>query len=167
MGQGTGVPPLGRHQLLRMFPLRLLLVLCPGIPMARPGGLWAHWLSRGGIPAPATKSFPCMGTSPVAQPSWQDTRGLGRCFPVPLLRPCTSGSHEKPALLPAPHPKKSNFQVSWDGATSSHAALRLPGLSLHTPIPGEDLACPECPQLPGKAKSSCLDLAGARFSSGN
>lgn len=120
MGQGTGVPPLGRHQLLRMFPLRLLLVLCPEIPMARPGGLWAHWLSRGGIPAPATKSFPCMGTSPVAQPSWQDAWGLGRCFPVPLLRPCTSGSHEN-QLCYLPHTQKS--QIFRSAGVVQHPAM--------------------------------------------
>lgn len=53
--------------------------------------------------------------------------------------------------------KTPKVQVSWDGAT----ALELPVLSLTHQFLERIL------HVPARAKSSCLDLAGARFSSRN
>lgn len=125
MGQGTRVPHLGRHQLLRMFPLRLLPVLCPEIPTTRPGwGLWAHWLSRRGTPTSATKSFPCTDTGPAAQPTWQDTRGSGEPREGVSLCLCCALALEaamKSQLCYLPHTQKS--QIFRSAGMVQHPAM--------------------------------------------
>lgn len=87
MGQGTGVPPLGRHQLLRMFPLRLLLVLCPEIPMARPGGAVGTLAEQRRDPSPGYKIFSMHGHQSRSTAQLAGRLGLGKVFPCAFAVP--------------------------------------------------------------------------------